>query len=373
MFENNGMTVTIPSAKNCYEITFYSNIFNCSINHLFAEYDAILIVSDKHLDQLDYPDQIRQKIQSRTDQIIQQVILPAGESAKTLASVQQIYQALIENHYGRNSLILAFGGGCISDVSGYVAATFFRGVDWISVPTTLLSQVDAAIGGKTAINYQGYKNVIGAFWQPKHVLLTPYWLSSLDQCHIANGMAEVIKYACIFDKTFFHWLKQSKDQLTLADNYTGPWLELIYRCVKWKVNVVQLDATEQHGQRILLNFGHTFGHALESLYLKQGLLHGQAVAIGMGIAAYISYRLGMLEWESCQALFDLLRQYHLSIQLPVDVTAQQLVEKMRLDKKNFNRRAIVLILLKDIGHGVVVQDIDVNTLTQWIDAYQKMI
>lgn len=277
------------------------------------------------------------------------VILPDGEAHKTLASWQIILDKLIaDNHYCTTTLI-ALGGGVIGDMTGFAAACYQRGVAFIQVPTTLLAQVDAAIGGKTAVNYAGIKNLIGAFHQPKAVIIDTYFLSTLPEREFRAGLAEVIKYALIGKKKFFDYLHENVT--AILQRKPEALQHIIKFSVDMKMFFVEQDEFDTKGLRALLNFGHTFGHALESV-TNHAMLHGEAVAWGMRRACYLSKFLGYLSAEDVQRVEKLLSDYGLLFETPASVTSSALIAAMQRDKKK-SSDALTVIVLEEIGQAMV--------------------
>lgn len=278
------------------------------------------------------------------------VVLPDGESFKNQDSLDKIYQYLIDNTFHRDCLLVSLGGGVIGDLTGFAASCFQRGVDFIQIPTTLLAQVDASVGGKTAINFGQVKNMIGSFYQPKAVFIDFNVLNTLPQREFRAGLAEVIKSALIQDEPFYRWLCQNSH--SLSDKYLH---QMVKKCCAIKASIVEQDEKET-GVRALLNLGHTFAHALEAVTHYRRWLHGEAVAIGLVCAALLSYQKQLLEGEEVLGVVSLLEQVGLPIQIPYDIDLQQIVALMNYDKKVMaNKKRFILI--QEIGVGVMVDDI----------------
>ncbi|MFC0308983.1 3-dehydroquinate synthase [Gallibacterium trehalosifermentans] len=293
---------------------------------------------------------------------VSEVLLPDGEKYKTFASLNLIFTALLEAKHGRDTTILALGGGVIGDVAGFAAASYQRGVRFIQVPTTLLAQVDSSVGGKTAVNHELGKNMIGAFYQPAKVIIDTDTLRTLPEREVSAGLAEVIKYGAILDQAFFVWLEQHIDALVQLDTATLQYC--IQRCCELKAMTVAKDETEQ-GERALLNLGHTFGHAIET-HLGYGVwLHGEAVSTGMMMAAYLSYHLGDLTQQDITRLQALLLAAKLPVFSPEGMTAEQYLPHMMRDKKVLAGQ-LRLILLKSLGQAYVTADVDKTLVLQAI-------
>ncbi|MDN3524013.1 3-dehydroquinate synthase [Halomonas sabkhae] len=280
---------------------------------------------------------------------VREVILPDGEATKSLANVERIWDALLAAGFNRRCTLIALGGGVIGDMAGYAAASYQRGVAFIQVPTTLLAQVDSSVGGKTGVNHPRGKNMIGAFWQPRAVLVDTHTLATLPPRELSAGLAEVIKYGLIRDVDFLAWLETSMAMLRDLD--AAALATAIERSCSIKAEIVAEDETEQ-GVRALLNLGHTFGHAIETHQGYGHWLHGEAVGAGMLMAAELSHRLGWLEASDVARVRDLLEAAALPLAAPGDMRAEDFLSLMRLDKKNLDDR-LRLILLRRLGDACV--------------------
>ena len=289
------------------------------------------------------------------------VVLPDGEAYKTWESLNRIYDALLEAHADRNSVVVALGGGVVGDLAGFAAATYQRGVAHLQVPTTLLAQVDSSVGGKTAINHPLGKNMIGAFHQPSAVVADSATLATLPQREYAAGLAEVVKYGAIFDIDFFAWLEANVEPLKRRDQEALA--RVIGRSCEIKAAIVARDEREA-GARALLNFGHTFGHAIESAAGYGTWLHGEAIATGMALAARLSVKLGRLAHADAQRLITLLERLGLPVAEP-SLSPEVWLEFMRRDKKNVGG-GITLILLDGLGRAAVVKGTPAQTLRAFL-------
>lgn len=303
-----------------------------------------------------YLEALTQALQEQGVSVIP-IILPDGEAYKTSETLNTIYDALLQNHCERSTTLIALGGGVIGDLTGYAAATYLRGIPFIQIPTTLLSQVDSSVGGKTGINHPLGKNMIGAFYQPQLVLADIDTLKTLPARELSAGLAEVIKYGLIRDQPFFTWLEANMGKLMRLD--TDALAYAIFRSCENKAEVVAIDEHES-GERALLNLGHTFGHAIENAMGYGVWLHGEAVAAGTIMAADLSQRLGWLndaEIERIKTIFD-------AAKLPVaapDLGCQRYLELMGMDKKVVDGK-IRLILQQGIGKSVITSDYDADLL-----------
>jgi 3-dehydroquinate synthase len=298
-----------------------------------------------------YMERVRQSLGAKGRVI--EVILPDGEEFKTLASWAQILDAALAGRCDRHTVMIALGGGVIGDLVGYAAASFLRGVDFIQLPTTLLAQVDSSVGGKTGLNHPAGKNMIGAFHQPIAVLIDLQTLHTLPSREYAAGLAEIIKYGLIRDPDFFLWLEQASDRLLAREE--SALAEAIERSCAIKAEVVAADELEG-GLRAILNFGHTFGHAIEKHQGYGSWLHGEAVACGMLLAARISAARGWIDHEVVARLTALLRHVNLPITPPQDMSTAVFLDAMMGDKKTAAGK-IRYILLAELGRATLVDDV----------------
>ena len=266
-------------------------------------------------------------------------VLPPGEATKTFATVEKLLDQMIEAGIGRNDHVIALGGGMVGDVAGFASSLLKRGCRWISVPTSLLAQVDSAVGGKTGVNSRHGKNLIGAFHFPAEVVIDPDCLDTLPAREVRSGYAEIVKYGLIGDPVFFEWCEKHGGELLAGDRRAR--LHAIETCVRAKARYVIGDEEDRCGQRALLNFGHSFGHAIEA---ESGILHGEAVAIGMAMALRQSVELGFCQQAEADRAIRHLRSVGLPTETEID--PDRLAERMRHDKKDGS-----LILLKGIGRG----------------------
>lgn len=295
-------------------------------------------------------------------------ILPDGEAYKTLDSFGRIMTALLEGGHGRDTTIVALGGGVIGDLAGFAAASYQRGVAFIQIPTTLLSQVDSSVGGKTGVNHPLGKNMIGAFYQPKAVIIDTDCLATLPRRELSAGLAEVIKYGIIWDASFFSWLEQHIGGLLALD--AALLTQAILRCCSIKADVVSQDETET-GVRALLNLGHTFGHAIESEQGYGNWLHGEAVAAGTVLAARTALQLGLLTQGQVARIRDLLAAAELPLSAPADMDYLVFMRHMMRDKKVLAGK-LRLILPTNIGQADLFSDVSETVLHSVIDADSRM-
>jgi 3-dehydroquinate synthase len=310
----------------------------------------VLVVSDEHVAPL-YLERVTAGLHDRT---FSTSILPAGEAHKTLDSAARIFAALAELKASRDACVIALGGGVVGDVAGFAAACWMRGIAFVQMPTTLLAMVDSSVGGKTGVDLPQGKNLVGAFHQPRAVIADTATLATLPDRELHAGFAEVVKYGALGDAEFFAWLEEHADALLARD--AEKLAEAISRCCTQKAGIVARDETER-GERALLNFGHTFGHALETVCGYGKLLHGEAVAIGMCLAAQLSARAGMSADADTVRLRDLLTRFGLPTAIPAGTDADALLAAMRLDKKNASGR-LRLILWRGVGRAEIAEYVD---------------
>jgi 3-dehydroquinate synthase len=298
---------------------------------------------------------------------VRELVLPDGEATKTLAGVSRIWDTLLEAGFNRRCTLIALGGGVIGDMVGYAAACYQRGVAFIQVPTTLLSQVDSSVGGKTGVNHPLGKNMIGAFWQPRAVLIDTDTLATLPPRELSAGLAEVIKYGLIRDADFLAWLEAEMPALRALE--ASALTRAIERSCALKAEIVAEDETEQ-GVRALLNLGHTFGHAIEAHQGYGVWLHGEAVGVGMLMAAELSARLGWLSEAEVRRVREILAAAALPLAAPADMSVEDFLVRMRLDKKNVDSR-LRLILLRSLGDACLSDETPAELLEALIEAFPR--
>ncbi|WP_281950815.1 3-dehydroquinate synthase [Nitrosophilus kaiyonis] len=277
------------------------------------------------------------------------ITVPDGEEYKNFESLNFILDRLFDHQLDRKSILIAFGGGVIGDMTGFAASIFQRGIDFVQIPTTLLSQVDASVGGKTGINNRYGKNLIGAFHQPKAVYIDPYFLKTLPKREFSAGVAEIIKMAVTFDKDFFEWLE--KNSLDNEENLKYA----IKKSIEIKADVVKKDEKEA-GIRAALNYGHTFAHVIENETEYKRFLHGEAVSIGIAMANELAKKLGLLSEDESIRIKNLLKKYNLPVEYKIK-NIDNFYEQFYLDKKSQNRK-IKFVLPNHIGNFVFKSDID---------------
>lgn len=344
------MTVSM-NKKPVYDIVYREDFEGLQeeLEKLDTAKKKICIVTDSNVGAL-YADQVRAVVEKACAQV-DVYTFEAGEEHKTLDTVKDIYRFLIEKHYDRKDMLLALGGGVVGDTCGYAAATYLRGVSFVQVPTTLLSMVDSSIGGKTGVDFEQYKNMVGAFHMPKLVYMNLSALSDLDERQYFSGFAEVMKSALIRDGIYYEWLIENMYEICERDLETVK--EMVYRCNQIKRAVVEKDPTEQ-GERALLNLGHTLGHAIEK-YKNFEMLHGECVALGCVAAAYISWKKELLSMEEYYEVRDMFVPFNLPISID-EIEPEKIVALTKSDKK-MEAGQIKFVLLKKIGKAFVAHDV----------------
>ena len=354
-------TLTVDLGDRAYPIFIGSNLLgvtDCYRPYLVGR--QVMVVSNETVAPL-YLAQVEQALDGYR---VERVILPDGEQYKTLDVLNRIYTALLEARFDRRCTLVALGGGVVGDMTGFAAASYQRGVNFIQVPTTLLSQVDSSVGGKTGVNHPLGKNMIGAFHQPQCVIADTSSLASLPDRELAAGLAEVIKYGLINDPDFFAWLEQNMAALVAREPAALAYA--IERSCADKAAIVAADEREA-GQRALLNLGHTFGHAIETGMGYGAWLHGEAVGTGMCMAARMSMQLGWLDAASYARIEHLIDAAGLPVRPPDAVSADRFLQLMAVDKKVLDGQ-LRLVLLRGIGQAVISAEFDPAILRQTLDA-----
>ena len=296
---------------------------------------------------------------------VSEVILPDGEKYKNLETLNLIFTALLEARFDRSATLVALGGGVVGDMTGYAAASYQRGVNFIQIPTTLLSQVDSSVGGKTGVNHALGKNMIGAFYQPKCVLIDVDSLDTLEDRELSAGMAEVIKYGLLGNRQFLQFLQKNMNALIGRDK--SLLIDAIYTCCEDKARIVSEDELEA-GKRALLNLGHTFAHAIENTLGYGVYLHGEAVSVGMLMATKLSHLEGLLDAEAVTQVRHLLENANLPVSINGKMTPSDFVSAMSVDKKVIDGN-IRLILMKKLGEAYISDDYQQVLLDQVINEF----
>jgi len=351
------MTINMKSRK--YPVIIESGLFRTIGSTLGANYAGkkIALITDQNI-QKEYGEFLEKQL--NVSQCEWEIIaIPAGDSSKSFSTLAEIYKKLIEFQLTRDDVIVALGGGVIGDISGFTAATFLRGVDFIQIPTSLIGQVDSSIGGKNAINLPEGRNLVGTFYQPSYVYIDPDFVQTLSDAQLADGMAEIIKYACIADADLF------QDLIRMSNNRNATLIEsIIYRCCLIKKQLIEQDEKDQ-GIRMLTNFGHTIGHGIENMYPRGTYGHGQAVSMGMQTITEHSERMGLTGINTSAMLKEILLGYGLPVTLPDGIDKTLLAETAMKDKKRRGNK-MNLILLEKIGKGYI-HPIEKSEIRNFID------
>lgn len=350
----------------------YDILLKASYDEILAEMNRlgyqnntkICIVTDSNVAKI-YEKELKSKL-SMDYSDVKTFLFDAGEASKNLDTIQKLYEFLIINRFERKDLLIALGGGVVGDMTGFAAATYLRGIDFIQIPTTLLSQVDSSIGGKTGVDFAQYKNMVGAFKQPKLVYINLNVLKTLPKEQFASGMAEALKSGLIKDADYFSFLEENREEIQSISR------DEIEKAVAGscaiKREVVQKDPKEK-GERALLNFGHTIGHAIEKLS-DFSLYHGECVALGMVAASYISWKMGHIEKEDLERIEQVLAAYQLPIRLNLSeknltISAEEIITATKSDKK-MEKGRVKFILLQEIGNAYISRDISDEMLMDGI-------
>lgn len=339
------MELKVDLKDRSYPIIIEKGLINRVSEEIRKVYKGkkIFIITDDNVNKY-YGGKISEELK-KNDFEVKLLALKPGEQTKNFNTLPIVYNELLDFNLTRSDLIIALGGGVIGDLAGFVASTYLRGVDFVQIPTSLLAQVDSSVGGKVAVDLDRGKNLVGSFYHPKFVLIDPEVLNTLDNRFFIDGMAEVIKYGCIKDKQFFNYLEKMENNQQLINNMEV----VIHKCCDIKRQVVENDEKDK-GERMLLNFGHTLGHAIEQYYNYTKYSHGEGVAIGMYVISKISEEKGLTKKGTSQRIKDILVKYNLPYEL--DVNIEETLEAINLDKKKLGNDLNVIIL-KEIGNSEI--------------------
>ncbi len=360
--------VTVKLEKRSYDILVGKNSINKFAEFLSDKnYSKIFIITDENVEKHCYSK--LEDVLKNAKISAEKIILQAGEQTKSFDSLQKISEEILSKNIDRKSLIIAFGGGVIGDLSGFIASILLRGIDFIQIPTTLLAMVDSSVGGKTAINSKFGKNLIGSFYQPKLVICDIDFLNSLPVRELRSGYAEVVKYGLIFDAKFFEFLDQNFEQIFQINDEILT--KIIYHSCRIKAEIVGLDEKEQ-GDRALLNFGHTFGHIFETeTNYSDEILHGEAVAIGMLMASKMSLNAALIKQEDFIKIKIHLQKIGFTLDLykiRKNWNKNSLINHLFKDKKHENQN-LTFILLKGIGKGFIAKSVDLKQFQDVLDEF----
>lgn len=337
--------------KPCYDIVFSQDFQDLlpELDTLSISHRKVCIVADSKVNNL-YGEEISGLLSSKAKEC-KVFTFEEGESSKTLDTVKALYTFLIEHHFDRNDLLVALGGGVTGDLTGYAAATYLRGIDFIQIPTTLLAQADSSIGGKTGVDFDGYKNMVGAFYMPKLVYMNVSTLQTLEGRQFFSGFAEIMKHGLIKDSEFYVWLIENMYEI--CERQPAVLQEMVMKSCAIKKAVVEKDPTEK-GDRALLNFGHTIGHAIEKA-LGFEMLHGECVAVGSVAAAYISWKKGYLPMEEYYEVRDMFVPFYLPISVE-GIEPREILQLTKSDKK-MKGDHIKFVLIKHIGKAFIDESV----------------
>jgi len=336
----------------CYNIEIHTSFAGLAdgIKNLNLQEKRLCIVTDSNVEEL-YGAHVQNILEQAEINKVYRYVFPAGEEHKTLDVITDLYEFLIKHQFDRSDALIALGGGVTGDMTGYAAATYLRGIRFIQVPTTLLSMVDSSIGGKTGVDFRGYKNMVGAFYMPSLVYVNISALNSLDARQLSAGMGEIIKHSLIRDINYYNKLEANAKQIMGLES--DPVIEMIFRSQEIKKQVVENDPKEK-GERAHLNFGHTIGHAIEKA-LNFSLLHGECVALGMVAAAFISALRGDLSKEDLHCIEEIITAYGLPVRFK-ELCNDEIIENCFHDKKK-EGNSIRFVLLKTIGSCYTTTDV----------------
>ena len=353
-------TISIKTKSREYDVLVGENLIGHDNFH-DADDKEVLLVIDNGI-----PSNVIEKIEmilKERSSKFHSLRMLATEEKKSFSSLQEIHDSLMEMGYSRECILYAMGGGIICDMTGFAAATYQRGVDFILIPSTLLSQVDASVGGKTAINHKKGKNMIGAFHQPKKVITDISFLESLQPRQLTDGLSEIIKHAIILDEEFFVWLEENINELLLKDSSLYEYA--ISKSIQLKESVVSRDETEK-GVRKWLNFGHTFGHAIEMYGNFEEFSHGEAVALGMLMATNLSLELSELNIEEAKRIKELIKSV-LNINLLSSKFDSKVLHEMMSSDKKKTGDVLNFVTIKAIGMADIKKDVDLNVILSSIE------
>src|SRR3954471_8197160 len=351
-------TVHVNLGPRSYDIEIGSGNLTDVVRFCDTEQDDAhaVIITDSNVDEL-YSEPVGDALQEAGAQV-DILVAEAGEQSKSPEVAADLWEQLLDQGADRKSVVIALGGGVVGDLAGFVAATFARGLRFVQVPTTLLAQVDSSVGGKVGVNLPGGKNMVGAFWQPRGVVIDVTVLDSLPEREYKAGLAEVVKYGIIQDADFFRYLEENIEDINERDADVLTYI--VKRCCRLKADVVEQDEREETGLRSILNYGHTFGHAFEAATGYEKLLHGEGVAIGMMCAARLAERLKRVDAAFVDRQQKLLTQLGMSLDVP-DVDRDELIELMYRDKK-VERGKLRFVLPTRMGHVQLVNSVETDDI-----------
>ena len=353
---------------HCYNIELHTSFVGLpsALEQLNMLQKRLCIVSDSNVAAC-YADEVEELLKKQGCSSVYRFVFPAGEENKTLHVIEDLYEFLIQNQFDRSDVLIALGGGVTGDMTGYAAATYLRGIRFVQIPTSLLSMVDSSIGGKTGVDFRGYKNMVGAFYQPSLVYVNISALKTLDERQFASGMGEIIKHGLIKNVDYFYRLQDHKEEI-LSLEYSSV-TDMVYQSQLIKREVVEADPKEK-GERAFLNFGHTIGHAIEKA-LNFSLLHGECVALGMVAAAHISYLRGDLSKVDIDTIEHVIASYGLPVRFK-GLNNEEILHNCMHDKKK-DGTVIRFILLHSIGNCYITTDVTNEEMEQAINYLKEGI
>lgn len=353
-------SVDLPLGSNTYYLRESFSDLKVILSSLNLKGRKFCVVTDRNVNDL-YIMSLKRNLYPEFDFIT--YVVPAGESEKNLETVHKLYGFLIENNFNRDDILIAFGGGVIGDLTGFCASTYLRGINYIQIPTTLLSAIDSSIGGKTGVDYNGFKNLVGTFYNPLFIYHNVSTLRTLEEIEYNSGLGEVLKTAMILDKSFYVYLHDKYDAILATDNRST--FEMVRRCVFLKDYIVKKDPHDQ-GIRGILNFGHTIGHAIETL-CNYKYPHGNCVARGMKYAILISKNMGYLSETDAEHLLELLELYNFETHIPSNISNTAILEAIKKDKKQ-GTDGLKFILLDDIGHAFIYPNMSSDDILRGLES-----
>lgn len=350
-------TIKLKIDQNTFPIVVGDKILSTIGEYLPRKVSKIIVLSDKRL--IRQRQVLLKELKSLNLPLIE-IPVSAGEGLKDIQSVYPIYGKMLDARADRDSLLVALGGGTIGDVGGFIASTYLRGIPWIGVPTTLLAQVDSSVGGKTGINHSSGKNLIGTFYQPSLVVCDLSFLKTLGPREMTSGVGEIVKYAFTFDRKYFKWLEKNIDKILMRNR--DALTEAITKSLEWKSTIVSQDVQDRLGVREVLNFGHTFGHALEAATGYKKFQHGEAVIWGMRFALHLSVIRGKLSEKKRLKMDELLQRLRVP-SIPKDLGRDEILKHVKRDKKAEGDK-VRFVLLDDLGHSVSDKEVTKENLNE---------
>lgn len=361
-------TVFVELQERTYPIEIGSGAFGCQVKSLLDRLGSVrhaFILWDEHLES---PKNTLEGLLAEQGVRVSHDCVPSGEGSKCVEQLSRIWNRMLEERADRKTVVFAIGGGVVGDLAGFVSGSYMRGVRFVQIPSTLLAMVDSSVGGKTGINLPGAKNIVGAFWQPHGVVIDTAILDSLPQREFISGLAEIVKYGIILDAELFEFMELNSDRI--LNREPDALTYLIQRSCELKAQVVASDERETLGLRAILNYGHTFGHAIEAVTEYGAYLHGEAISIGMSMAASLAVQLDLWKDEEYIRQTKLLQTLHLPTKAQGTLPLDAILQAMQADKKN-EHGVLNLILPTKIGHVEIVKGISESHVIEAIQAHAQ--